>query len=228
MSAIAIVGPSGSGKSTSYGEIPEIGIKGLNPKETVVINVSGKDLPFKGWKNKYQGKITEGGNYYEGSDAGKISDIIRLISEKRPEIKNIVIDDAQYIMSFEFMKRAKESGYNKFTDIGVNIHKIAESSRNARKDLECYFMWHPETLKDGSLKMKSVGQMVDTYLTLEGLFSTILYTRVVKGTDDKIKYQFVTNNDGQFPGKSPVGMFKELYIPNDLQIVAQAINQYNN
>jgi len=228
MPSIAIVGFSGEGKSTSYGQVPEIGIKGLNPKETVVINVAGKDLPFRGWKKLYSGDIGEGGNYIQTSDSDTISKAIKYISEKRPDIKNIVIDDAQYTMSFEFMKRAKESGYGKFADIGVNVGKIVEASRTARQDLKTYFLWHPERDGSGNLKMKTVGKMVDDYLTLEGLFTVILYTKVDKGADNKMKYQFVTNNDGQVPAKSPLGMFADLYIPNDLGFVTDHIDKYNS
>lgn len=70
--------------------------------------------------------------------------------------------------------------------------------------------------------------MVNDYLSLEGLFSVILYTNVSKGTDNKIQYQFVTNNDGKYPAKSPVGMFNDIYIPNDLGYVSQLIDSYNN
>lgn len=227
MAAIAIVGPSGSGKSTSLGNIPEIGIKGLNPKETAIINVAGKDLPFRGWNKLYNGKISEGGNYAETSDASIIAEIIKLISTSRTDLKNIVIDDAQYIMAFEFMRRAKETGYGKFGDIGVNISKVLEASRNARKDLKIYFMWHPEFGGDGTYKMKTVGKMVDDYLTLEGLFSVILYTDVSKGPNNKIQYQFVTNHDGKYPARSAIGMFKDLTIPNDLGLVSELIDKYN-
>ena len=102
MASIAIVGPSGTGKSTSYGQFPELGIKGLNPKETVVINVSNKDLPFRGWKKMYSGKLTEGGNYMSSSDSTQISQAINFVSEKRPDVKNVVIDDGQFLMAFEF------------------------------------------------------------------------------------------------------------------------------
>ena len=227
MASIAIVGKSGSGKSTSYGEMPEIGIKGFNPKETAVCNVSGKDLPFRGWQKSYSGKLSEGGNYLETSDANGIADSIKYISEKRPEIKNYVIDDAQYTLAFEYMRRAKENGYNKFVDIGVNTTKMMEAAKNCRKDLKVYFMWHPEEDKELGYKMKTIGTMVDAYLTLEGLFSVILYTNTSKGNDNKIKYEFVTNYDGKYPAKSPVGMFKDLYIPNDLAIVSELIDNYN-
>jgi hypothetical protein len=227
MSSIAIVGKSGTGKSTSYCEIPEINIIGLNPKETVVINVSRKDLPVKGWVNLYKGKVSEGGNYVETSDAKVIADAIKYISDKRPDIKNIVLDDAQYIMAFEFMSRAKEAGYGKFSDIGVNIGRVIEAARLTRTDLNVYFLWHPEKEGDSGYKMKTVGKMVDDYLTLEGLFSIVLYSRVTKNNNTPV-YEFVTNSDGEYPAKSPVGMFKDLYIPNDLGYVSKSIMEYRN
>ena len=227
MSSIAIVGESGTGKSTSYGHLPEIGIKGLDPKETVVINVSGKDLPFRAWRKLYYGKVSEGGNYVETSDAKIISEVITYISENRQDIKNIVIDDAQYIMALEFMSRAKDNGYGKFADIGVNMSKVIVAAKNCRENLKVYFLWHPEKTNDGSLKMKTVGKMVDDYLTLEGLFTVVLYTTVEK-KDKNVSYNFVTNFDGKYPAKSPFGMFKSLYIPNDLGYVSEIIDEYNN
>jgi hypothetical protein len=225
--SVAIVGDSGTGKSTSYSQVPELGIKGLVPTETVIINVSGKPLPQRGWKKLYQGKVTEKGNYVESSDAASIAQVITHISANRPDIKHVVIDDAQYIMAFEFMGKALEEGYKKFAVLGVSLNKVLKAAKDARPDLNVYFMWHPEKSDAGGLKMKTVGKMVDDYLTLEGLFTVILYTRVVK-EDGKMKYQFVTNNDGRLPAKSPIGMFDQLMIPNDLGVVADTIEAYNN
>lgn len=226
MSAVAIVGKSGTGKTTSISSVPELEIEGLNPKETVIINVAGKDLPIRGWRKLYTGKIKEGGNYLENSDAGIIADAIGYINDNRKEIKNIVLDDGQYIMAFEFMSRAKESGYGKFADIGVNQAKIIKAAKNTRPDLKVFFLWHPDEDKETGFKMKTVGTMVDSYLSLEGLFTVILYTNVSK-VDNKMKYQFVTNNDGKYPAKSPIGMFTDIYIPNDLGKVSKAIDKYN-
>lgn len=228
MSSIAIVGKSGTGKSSSYGQFPTLNIKGLDPKETAIINVAGKDLPFKGWKKLYSGKISEGGNYIETSDAASISQAIKYISDKRPEIKNIVLDDGQFIMAFEFMAKAKQSGYGKFADIGVNMGKVVDAAKNTRSDLKVYFLWHPENDREVGYKMKTVGAMLDNYITLEGLFTVILYTRVSKGMDNKPKYEFVTNHDGEYPAKSPIGLFDDLYIPNDLGLVSDMIDKYNN
>ena len=130
-------------------------------------------------------------------------------------------------MAFEFMRRAKESGYGKFADIGVNLGKVIEAARTTRKNLKVYFLWHPEQDRETGYKMKTVGKMVDDYLTLEGLFTVILYTRVIKNAENKIQYQFVTNNDGEFPSKTPIGLFSELYIPNDLGLVSETIDKYN-
>lgn len=225
MSSIAIVGKSGSGKSTSLGANPDLGIKGLNPKETVIVNVAGKDLPFRGYKKLYNGKLKEGGNYVETSDAVKIAEIINYVSENRKDIKHMVIDDAQYIMSFEFMRKATESGYGKFAVIGTNMGKVVEAAKNCRSDLKVYFLWHPEVDKETGYKMKTVGKMVDDYLTLEGLFTVVLYTKVSK-VKEGVQYQFVTNNDGEFPAKSPYGMFDTMYINNDLGLVSDTIDKY--
>jgi len=227
MASFAIVGKSGTGKSTSYGNFPEIGIKGLNPKETVIINVANKDLPFRGWKKLYTGKINENGNYLETSDANIISKAINYASQNRQDIKNIVVDDAQFIMGFEFMRRAKEVGYGKFADLGVNMAKVVEAARVTRSDLKVYFLWHPEEDKELGYKMKTVGKMVNDYLTLEGLFTVVLYSKVSKGNENKMSYQFVTNYDGEFPAKSPIGLFNTLYIPNDLGFVSECIDKYN-
>lgn len=228
MSAIAIVGESGTGKSTSIGNIPELGIKGLNPKETIIINVAGKDLPFRGWRKQYTGKISEGGNYFENSDNLAVASAIKFISESRTDIKNIVIEDGQYLMGFEFMKRASEKGYEKFSQMGVNMAKVLEAARNSRSDLKVFFLWHPDKDRDGNYSMKTVGKMISDYLTLEGLFTYVLYTKVSSSPDGKILHQFVTNNDGNVPAKTPVGMFKDLYIPNDLALVSESIDAYNN
>lgn len=90
---IIVAGDSGSGKSTSIGKIDELGIIGLDPKETVIINVKNKPLPFRGWKSQYGGKISEGGNYYASSNSEEIIRVMNYISMNRPEIKNVVLDD---------------------------------------------------------------------------------------------------------------------------------------
>jgi len=163
----------------------------------------------------------------ENSDAVQISKAIEYVSSSRIDVENIIVDDAQYIAAFEFMRRAKENGYGKFADIGVNMTRVIDAARMTRKSLNVYFLWHPEQDREMGYKMKTVGKMVDDYLTIEGLFTVVLYTRVVKDNEGKVQYQFVTNSDGEFPGKSPIGLFKDLYIQNDLGLVSRLINEYN-
>jgi hypothetical protein len=224
MAAICIAGESGTGKSTSVGQIPELGIKGLDPKETVYINVANKDLPFRGWKNKYTGEVSKGGNYLATSNSNVIAQAITYISQKRDDIKNIVIDDFQYTMAFEFMNRAKEKGYDKFTDLGVNASSVLTAAKNSSKNV--FFLWHPELDEKTEFKLKTAGKMVDTYFNPQGLFTIVLYTFTEK-EGDSITYKFVTNKDGMYPAKSPVGMFDK-YIPNDLGYVVDKIDEYNN
>jgi ABC-type dipeptide/oligopeptide/nickel transport system ATPase component len=219
---VGIVGQSGSGKSTS--------IETLNPKETVIINVSNKPLPFKGWKNNYiQGKLSEGCNYITTDVASTIVTALKFISDNRPEIKNIVLDDLQYLMSFEFMAKAKEKGYDKFTDIGKNTFDVLNTSRQLRDDLIIFALYHEETISENynpKRKIKTIGKLLDDKITLEGLFTIVLFTEVKIEENQKTNYYFVTQTDGVTTAKSPKDMFSDFYIPNDLNYVSNQINNY--
>jgi ABC-type dipeptide/oligopeptide/nickel transport system ATPase component len=219
---VGIVGQSGSGKSTS--------IETLNPKETVIINVSNKPLPFRGWKSNYVAKkLSEGGNYAVTDSAATIITALEYISKSRPEIKHIVIDDSQYLMSFEFMAKAKEKGYDKFTNIAKNTFDVLNVARNLRDDLIVFSLYHEEEVSDNFAKrrkIKTIGKLLDDKITLEGLFTIVLFTEVVTGEDNNTNYYFSTQTDGSSTAKSPKGMFEEKLIPNDLKVVAESINSY--
>ena len=105
-----IIGPSGSGKSTSIGEVKDLGLIGLDPKETAIINVMDKPLPFRGSRSSYGKKISEGGNYASGSNPDMILQVLKHINDKRSDIKNVIVDDFQYIMAEEFMAKAMKKG----------------------------------------------------------------------------------------------------------------------
>lgn len=222
---IAIVGQSGTGKSTS--------VQNLDSKTTVIINVAAKPLPFRGWLSMYNPdvKISEGGNYFEGDKTGDIVKILQYVSDKRPEIKTIVIEDLQYNMSFEFFRRAKEKGYEKYTDIGTNMFMILDTAKKLRRDLKVFTLFHEETVAEGfnkKRKIKTIGTMVDTYLTIEGLCTVVLFTLVeFNDKEKKGEYNFITQSDGSTTAKSPDGMFNDLKIPNDLKLVSDAIDNYN-
>lgn len=224
--SILVIAESGTGKSTS--------IENLNPKETFIINVANKPLPFKGWKKKYTiwSKDNPTGNMYDKATVSSIEACIKYVNDKRPEIKTLVIDDFQYMSSFEFFDRSDEKGYEKFTQIGAGLARIARMPKDLREDLQVYFLTHAEESTDlegkKRYKAKTIGKMVDEKLTLEGLFSIVLFGKVKKDKDGNIRHVFETQNNGENTCKSPKGMFPGFEIVNDLEYVRQAIIDYEN
>ena len=134
----------------------------------------------------------------------------------------------QYSMSNEFMSRAKEAGYLKFQDIGKNFADWTTAVQNSRENLFCWIIWHPEKNAVGEYKMKTIGNMVDTYLTPEGLMDHIFYADCEKGAGNKMEYFLVTNNDGKYPARTAPGMFEDLHVSNDLGVIRKAIEEYYN
>jgi len=102
------------------------------------------------------------------------------------------------------------------------------SHASLRDDLFIIFLFHDETLETGERKIKTIGKMLDSKITLEGLFTVVLYTKVVHDNKLGNKYYFQTQTDGDNTAKSPKGMFEEKLIPNDLNLVIQGIIQYEN
>lgn len=224
---IGIVGETGSGKSTS--------IRNLDPNETFIINVAGKALPIRGYRKNYKPLVREGemfvGNLFNTSDVAKIGQVLKLVNQKRPEIKTVIIEDAQYLMAFEAMDRADEKNYDKFVQIASHFYSVIKESMNMREDLKVVIITHSENTGDAlnpKYKMKTIGKMIDNMITLEGLFTYVLYTKLlVDPADDSISHKFITQSDGTTTAKTPMGCFDELMIDNDLQFVIDKINEYN-
>jgi len=220
-----VIADSGSGKSTS--------IRKLNPEETFIINIANKPLPFKGWKGKYKqiSKDNPSGNLTSTSTAIGIMKALKHVNDKMPHITNIVVDDWQYMSSFEYFDRANEKGYEKFTQIASNLAQVAKMPKDLREDLYIFFLTHSEESTDVNghrkLKAKTVGKMIDNALTLEGLFSIVLFGKAIKQEDGTIEYLFETQTNGENTCKSPMGMFDKLTIPNDLQYVKECILEYD-
>ena len=213
--AVLIIGESGSGKSTS--------IRNLIPTETFIINVLDKPLPFQGFKNKYV-RATNGamqGNYCATDEHKFIIPLINIIDEKRPEIKNLIIDDFQYIMSNEYMRRSKETGFTKYVDIGYNGWDIIRRTTECRPDLNCFILSHSDINANGKSVCKTIGKLLTEKITLEGMFTIIFHSITMDG-----EYKFLTQNDGHHLAKSPMGLFKDNYIDNDLSEIIPLINEY--
>lgn len=196
--AVLVLGFSGSGKSAS--------LRSFGADELSLVNVNGKPLPFR----------TQFKNAIGSDDYQSIQGFM-----KQQKTKAIAIDDAQYLMANEFMRRSKETGYQKFTDIGKNYWELVKAVEALPTDTIVYFLSHLETDDDGRQKAKTVGKLLDEKITVEGMFTTVLKTVVIDG-----KYYFSTQTDGKDTCKSPIGLFAEQYIPNDLKMVDEALRAY--
>ena len=217
---IGIVGATGTGKSTS--------VKHLDPKTTYIINTARKELPFKGADKLYN---AESKNYKEIDEITEIHRLLLNISEKAPHIKNVIIEDSNYMMSFRMADKANEVGFQKFTVMAKDMIDLFREARKLRDDLKVFYFSHPETVEDSGeivgYKMKTSGKMLDNQIVLEGLFTICLYTHVEEKKEG-CDYFFVTNRYKKYPAKSPDGMFEEIKIPNNLQVVVDTIDGYYN
>lgn len=192
-----IYGQSGTGKSTS--------LRNFKHEEVAVINVSGKPLPFRGNIKPYNSD-----NYQ------KIMSAIM-----QTERKSIVIDDATYLMVNAFMRSAKVTGYQKYTDMACDFDNLIAAAASLPDDRIVYFMGHSDQSDDGREHFKTIGKMLDNYVTVEGRFTIVLKTVVQDG-----RYMFSTQNNGQDTVKSPMGLFDSALIDNDLKAVDRAIREY--
>lgn len=221
---ILVLGESGQGKSTS--------LRNLDPKETFIISTTSKPLPWRGWKKmytKFDPKTNPEGNWYQTAKSSNILTIIRYINSKRPEIKNIIVDDLQYTMSFEYVDRRKEIGFQKFNDIAGDFTDLLRSADGLRDDMKLIFTAHSENTGDAMnphFTLKTVGKMVNEKITPEGLFTYVFYAFVEAG-DEKMEYKFLTNTDGERVAKTPLGMFDSVAVDNDLAEIIKVIDAYN-
>ena len=225
---IACVGESGSGKTTS--------IRNLNPSETFIISTTGKRPGIPGAKKKYPtftvNRETKecSGNFYTATTAENIGKMLNIINTKFTNIKTVIIDDYQYIMGFEAMDRAGQKGYDKFTEMAQHAYQVIKDAMNLRDDLYVVILTHSENTGDKInpyYKIKTQGKMLDQVITLEGLFTYVFFTEVGHDEDGKPTYKFKTNSDGTCTAKSPMGLFDDLMIDNDLDYVITKIKEYN-
>lgn len=213
---IIIVGESGAGKSSS--------IRSLNHKETFLINVLDKPLPFKGYKSKYLRAKEDNAftaNYNSTDKTEDILKIINFIDKRRPDIKTIIIDDFQYVMCNEFMQKALERGFDKFSEIAKHAHSILMALSKLREDLTCFILTHSDMKDDGIYRVKTIGKILDEKIVIEGMCTIVLHAVVNDG-----KHEFLTQFDGRRIAKSPIGMFENKSIPNDLSLVLEKIKAY--
>lgn len=195
---VFVLGKSGTGKTTS--------LRNFEEGEVGVFSVAEKALPFK----KYLPTI-------DGDDYGLIERTI-----KRNALKRYVVDDAGYLMQFENLDKADQGGYDKFTKMAVHFsHLVRTAKRETTRDTVVYFLMHPTVDEDdGHYKPKTVGRFLDEKLCLEGLVDEVLVTEV----DSQGRYWFITN--AEHGAKTPLDMFDEQRIPNDLKAFDTTLREY--
>lgn len=218
-----IIGDTGTGKSSS--------IRTLDPKKTVVISViKNKPLPFEGSSKIYN---NENKNLFHTNNYGSLRNLLENIDKNAPHIEVVIIDDMRHLMTTEFFNRVLETGYTKFTQMAKNFQSLLELIQELRNDLIVYGMLHDEDVYNDKIlvtkKIKLPGQLIEKeYAPLE-IMSIALWCKP-EMTKDKVNYRFITNRtivDGiEIPAKTPMGLFPELFIPNDLQIVTDRIKEY--
>lgn len=206
--ATMILGESGTGKSTS--------LRHLDPAHTLLIQTIRKPLPFRstGWKVK--ASMKSDGNVIQTDSPELIERAMRTLPHPV-----VVIDDFQYVLANEFMRRSDEKGFEKFTDIGRHAWDVLRAATDLADDRRVYVLAHSASDDLGRTKMKTIGKMLDEKITPEGMVTICLRTVVRDGG-----YFFATQNNGSDTTKSPMGMFEELLIPNDLAAVDAAICAY--
>ena len=197
--AVLVLGASGTGKSAS--------LRNFAPGEVGIFNVASKPMPFRTRMEHILNEPTYG-------------QIMKSLEDNK--LKCYVIDDSQYLMAFEEFDKVKVAGYGKFTEIALNFYNLLQCAiKRTSPDTVVYFLHHTERDDEGHIKAKTVGKMIDSKLTLEGLFSLVLLT----GTDGN-EYWFETQTDGYSTAKSPMGLFESKRIPNDLKYVDTQIREY--
>ena len=215
--AILVLGKTGAGKSTS--------IENLDPKETFIVNVVGKELPFKGGDSKFN---VENKNYFASHNGPQITSALKKVSSSMPHIKTIIIDDFQYIMSYEFMLTTT-GGFEKFNEIAEHAFEVINTAKTLRDDLTVIFLSHTEETTDSfgqkSYKIKTIGKLLDEKITIEGLFTIVLMAEQRQDGKD-VHYGFQVKGTPRDTVKSPKGMFETDFIKNDLKLVLDAVKEY--
>lgn len=218
---ILLCGKTGTGKTTS--------IRNLDPKETVILRVINRTLPFKfeGVYGREQKNMFSAPTYEE---------VLKALAwcDKQPNVKNVVITDGTYIIRQEYFKTANQKGYDKYTGFAMHMQQILKAIQELRDDITVFMEYHVENIVNENgvteYKPSTVGKLLDSQYNILENVDIVLFTNL-KYEDNAISYGFITNrmldrNGAEIPAKSPMGMFDDIFIPNDLAFVIQKIKEY--
>lgn len=211
---IGIMGDSGSGKTTAF--------RNIDPKTTVYVDCDKKGLSWKGWKNDFN---AENKNYIVTDSPHVALDVLVKVNKLNDlsHVKTVVFDTINGLMVADEMRRSKEKGFDKWQDLAVCIYNLVDYALVTRPDLTVIFIAHSQTdMTDSGYQfthIKTSGKKLDK-IVLESKFSTVLLAKCVDG-----KYLFETQSD-RSTAKSPLGLFSEREIENDINIVLKAIEEF--
>lgn len=194
---VLLIGKSGSGKSAS--------LRNFKKDEIAIANVLGKPLPFK-----------------SDLEAPKVDDyniILRAI--EKTDKKVIVIEDAGYLLTNEFMNKSSVKGYDKYNELANSFFNLINTIKNIDGGKTVYLVMHEDTDEFGNVKPKTIGKLLDDKVNVQGMFTICLRSMFENG-----KYIFRLKTNGQDCVKTPIGMFEEDEIENDLKIVDEKIREY--
>lgn len=196
---VLILGRSGSGKSTS--------MRNFKREEISVINVMGKELPFRNDFSVYASR--------------KYGEVSRALLQASTPV--VVVDDAGYLMTDYFMKNhTNGNGFDTYNEIADGFYTMLENARTKLSDDKVvYIIMHETGDELNGIKPKTLGKLLDDKVCIEGMFAIVLRSLYKDGD-----YVFATHTDGNDVTKSPMGMFEEDYIENDLKAVDQKIRDY--
>jgi hypothetical protein len=211
---IGIMGESGSGKTTS--------MRNLDPKTTYYIDCDKKGLSWKGWKKQYN---TDTKNYKVTDDQAVVLSLLAGINDKCPNIKTVIVDTLNGIMVADEMRRSREKGYDKWLDLACSVYNIIDYALTMREDITVIFVCHSQTVRDDIgymfTSIKTNGQKLSK-IGLETKFPIVLHAKVIDG-------QHVFETVANFStAKTPMGMFADKIIPNDIAEVLKAVEEYEN
>ncbi len=224
---IGLGGFSGSGKSSSLAY--------LNPASTFIISCTPKQLNIPGSRKKYTKLVKNDkgefvGNWYVSNEFNQVMNALKIVNLKLPHVTTLVIDDANYLLSAEVIKRGLEKGYDKHTEFAQHYYDLIETSMTLRDDLTVVFISH--IVNDGSdidprYKLFTTGKLLDRTLNIDGLFSYLLYAEKLDGdSPDTMKYVFRTRSTGPDSCRSVKGCFKDLYIEPNMRKVIETIDDF--
>lgn len=225
---ICLAGLSNSGKSTS--------LRTLDPKSTFIISCTNKQLQIPGFRKKYpkvevkEGKLV--GNWLVSNNYAQIEKILKAINKTRPDIKVIVLDDINYLLSNETFENAQTKGYEKFTILAKNYYDLLTDCQLLNDNLTVVVVSHIEnfgTDVDPQFRLWTTGKMLTNQINLDGMFSYIIYSeRYIDDDDDEVHYRFKTRTDGNDTCRSVSGCFTEKYVEPDMKAIIDRINTFES